>query len=156
MSLPDLPSRRPRRVEPPEVGGPPAPRRITKLLIANRGEIAGRIIRAARDAGIATVAVYADQDRDARHVRLADEAYALNGATSAATYLVIEKLLSVARRAGADAVHPGYGFLAERSDFAQAVIDAGLIWIGPKPDSLRAMGLKDPATARGHAPAAAG
>ncbi|HEV7622589.1 MAG TPA: biotin carboxylase N-terminal domain-containing protein [Amnibacterium sp.] len=124
----------------------PDQRRITKVLIANRGEIAVRIIRAARDAGITSVAVYADQDRDARHARLADEAYALNGTTSAETYLVVEKLLSVARRSGADAVHPGYGFLAERSDFAQAVIDAGLIWIGPPPSAIDQLG--DKVTAR--------
>ena len=120
--------------------------RIQKLLIANRGEIAVRIIRAAKDAGIGTVAIYADQDRNARHVRLAHEAYALNGTTSAETYLVVEKILSIAKRSGANAIHPGYGFLAENADFARAVIDAGLIWIGPSPDAIDALG--DKVTAR--------
>ena len=101
-----------------------------------------RVARAAKDSGIATVAVYADQDRDARHVKIADEAYALEGTTSAETYLVIDKMLSIARRSGADAVHPGYGFLAENAAFAQAVIDAGLIWIGPSPSAIEQLGDK--------------
>src|SRR5829696_2553767 len=107
--------------------------RITKVLIANRGEIAVRVIRAARDAGIGSVAVYADQDRDARHVKLANEAYALDGATSAETYLVIDKILSIARRAEADAENP---------DFARAVIGAGLTWIGPSPEAIERLGDK--------------
>jgi len=116
--------------------------KITKVLIANRGEIAVRIIRAAKDAGIGTVAIYADQDRNARHTRLAHEAYALNGNSSAETYLVPEKILAVAKRSGANAIHPGYGFLAENADFAEAVINAGLMWIGPPPAAIRSLGDK--------------
>ena len=115
---------------------------MKRVLIANRGEIAVRIIRACKDHGIESVAVYSDEDRDAIHTQSADYAYSLHGLTAAQTYLDISKIISVAKESGADAVHPGYGFLSERADFAQAVIDAGLIWIGPPPAAISALGDK--------------
>jgi len=115
---------------------------MKRVLIANRGEIAVRVIRACSDHGIESVAVYSETDRDSMHAQMADSAYSLSGTTAAQTYLNIEKLLAIAKKSGADSVHPGYGFLYENADFAQAVIDAGLIWIGPPPAAINALGDK--------------
>ncbi len=119
--------------------------KITKLLVANRGEIAVRIFRTCRRLGIATVAVYSDADRAAKHVREADEAVHIGAAPAAESYLRADAILSAAKHTGANAIHPGYGFLSENAGFAEAVIAAGLIWVGPPPAAIRAMGPKDEA-----------
>ena len=118
---------------------------IESLLIANRGEIACRVIRTARRLGVRTVAVYSDADAKELHVRMADEAVHIGASPARESYLRGDKIIEAAKATGAEAIHPGYGFLSENADFAQAVLDAGLIWVGPKPDSIRAMGLKDAA-----------
>src|SRR3546814_3597632 len=118
---------------------------IASLLIANRSEIACRVIRTARRMGVRTIAVYSDADAAALHVRQADEAVHIGPSPARDSYLRGDRIIAAAQQTGAQAIHPGYGFLSENADFAQAVIDAGLIWVGPKPDSIRAMGLKDAA-----------
>ena len=120
---------------------------IRTLLIANRGEIACRIIRTARRLGIRTIAVYSDADAQALHVAMADQAIRIGPAPVRESYLLGDRIIATARDAGADAIHPGYGFLSENAAFAQAVMDAGLVWVGPDPSSITAMGLKDAAKA---------
>ena len=123
-------------------------RQIQRLLVANRGEIACRVMRTASQMGIHTVAIYSDEDANEPFVRIADEGWALDGITATETYLDVEKVLARAKASGADAIHPGYGFLSENADFAQKVTDAGLIWVGPPPEAIAAMGDKSAAKAR--------